>query len=48
MKLSEIKKAIKEEYASSKKVLAIGGVIVINPKVAKMKYILSDVRCNYC
>ena len=44
MKLSEIKKAIKEEYASSKKVLAIGGVIVINPKVAKMKYILSDVR----
>ena len=44
MKLSEIKKAIKEEYASSKKVLAIGGVIVINPQVAKMKYILSDVR----
>ena len=37
MKLSEIKKAIKEEYSSSKKVLAIGGVIVINPKVAKMK-----------
>jgi hypothetical protein len=44
MKLSELKQLIQEEYSSSKKVLAIGGVIVINPEVAKMKYILSDVR----
>lgn len=44
MKLSELKQFIQEEYSSSKKVLAIGGVLVINPEVAKMKYILSDVR----
>ena len=44
MKKSELRQLIKEEYASSKKVLAIGGVLVINPQVAKMKYILSDVR----
>ena len=44
MKLSELKQLIQEEYSSSKKVLAIGGVLVINPEVAKMKYILSDVR----
>ena len=44
MKLSELKKIIKEEYSSASKLYEIDGVIAIDTDVAFHKQIMSDVR----
>ena len=44
MKISELKKIIKEEYSSASKLYEIEGVIVIDTDVAFHKQIMSDVR----